>query len=261
MPDTVLLDVRDGVAHLTLNRPAAANSINNDMGDDLMAAVTALTLDPTVRAVLLSGAGPRFCGGGDVPAFAAAGDDFTTELRRLIPLLHGAIAMLVRGDAPVVAAVQGSAAGAGMGFVGMSDIAVAGESTKFVMAYTQVGLSPDCASSWFLPRVLGVKRALELTLTNRVLSAQEALDYGLVTKVVPDADVHDEALAIATALAAGPTVALGMAKRMIHSSLEDTFETHLAREGDGFATSAATRDAREGLTAFVEKRPPTFTGE
>ena len=261
MADTVLLDVREGVAHLTLNRPDDANTITPELAEDLLAAATAIELDPAVRAVLLSGAGPRFCGGGDLGGFHQAGDELPTNIRSLIAVFHGAIAMLVRGDAPIVAAVQGSAAGAGMGFVGMADIVVAAESAKFVMAYTQVGLSPDGASSWFLPRIVGLKRALELTLTNRVLSAQEALEYGLVTTVVPDADVHDAAAAVATKLAAGPTIAFGSARRLLHTSLEDTFETHLAREADGIAHASTTHDAREGIAAFVEKRRPEFTGE
>ena len=261
MADTVLLDVRDGVAHLTLNRPDDANAITPELATDLLAAATAIELDPSVRAVLLSGAGSRFCGGGDLRGFDAAGDDLPFGIRSLIPTLHSAIAMLARGNVPIVAAVHGSVAGAGMGLAGMSDIVVAGESTKFVMAYTAVGLSPDGSSSWFLPRLVGLKRALELTLTNRVLSAHEALDMGLITKVVPDADVLDEAGAVASQLAAGPTIAYGIARRLLHASLEDTFETHLAREADGIARTSGTRDAREGINAFVEKRPPTFTGE
>jgi 2-(1,2-epoxy-1,2-dihydrophenyl)acetyl-CoA isomerase len=261
MADAVLYEVRDGVAHVTLNRPDAANAVNQQLAGDLLAVAAAIEQDRAVRAVLLAGVGPRFCGGGDVHGFHEAGDQLTTGIRELLPALHNAIAVLVRQDAPIVAAVHGSAAGAGMGFVGMSDIAVAGESTKFVMAYTQIGLSPDGSSSWFLPRVVGLKRALELTLTNRVLSAQEALDYGIVTKVVPDADVHAEAEAIATTLASGPTVAFGIAKRLLHTSLEDTFETHLAREADGIVAASRTKDAREGIASFVEKRRAAFTGE
>jgi 2-(1,2-epoxy-1,2-dihydrophenyl)acetyl-CoA isomerase len=129
------------------------------------------------------------------------------------------------------------------------------------MAYTAVGLTPDGSSSWFLPRIVGLKRALELTLTNRVLSAREALELGLVTTVVPDADVHDEAAAMAATIASGPTDAFATAKRLLHTSLEDSLETHLAREADGIVHATTTRDAREGIAAFVEKRPPEFRGE
>jgi len=261
MADAVLYEVRDGVAHVTLNRPDDANSINPDLAEGLLDAAVRVERAPDVRAVLLTGAGARFCGGGDVRAFHEAGDRLTTCVRELISPLHTAIGLLVRQDAPVVTAVQGSAAGAGMGFVGMSDIVIAGESAKFVMAYTQIGLSPDGSSSWFLPRVVGLKRALELTLTNRVLSAQEALDFGIITRVVPDADVRDEAAALAAQLATGPTAAFGIARRLLHTSLEDTFETHLAREADGIVEASQTADAREGIAAFVEKRRATFTGD
>jgi 2-(1,2-epoxy-1,2-dihydrophenyl)acetyl-CoA isomerase len=256
--DNVLLEVRDGIAHLTLNRPEAANGINDGLAQDLLAATTAISLDDRVRVVLLSGNGARFCGGGDVKAFAALGDDLAANIRGLIPALHTAIALLVRGDAPVVAAVHGSAAGAGLGLVGASDLVVAGESTKFVMAYTGIGLTPDGSSSWFVPRLVGVRRALELTLTNRVLSADEALDWGLITKVVPDADVHAEAEALAASLADGPRGALAAAKRLVHTSLEETLETHLAREADAIVAASSTADAAEGLAAFVEKRAPDY---
>jgi 2-(1,2-epoxy-1,2-dihydrophenyl)acetyl-CoA isomerase len=259
--DAVLLDVRDRVAHVTLNRPDDANSINPDVANGLLAAAASIEHDPAVRAVLLTGAGARFCGGGDVRGFHEAGDALTENIRELIPALHNAISIFVRNDAPVVCAVQGSAAGAGLGFVGMSDIAYAGESAKFVMAYTQLGLSPDGSSSWFLPRVVGLKRALELTLTNRVLTAQEALEYGLITRVVPDADVHAAAEALAVQLAQGPTVAYGISKRLIHTSLEDTFETHLAREADGIVQASRTADARAGIAGFVEKHAAEFRGE
>src|SRR5204863_8876932 len=165
-----------------------------------------------------SGNGARFCGGGDIKNFAEHPDDLARHLRGFLPSLHTAITMLVRGDAPVVAAVHGSAAGAGLGLVAASDLVVAGSSTKFVMAYTGVGLTPDGSSSWFLPRLVGLRRALELTFTNRVLSAAEALDWGLISQVVPDDELHDTAAKLATRLAAGPPLALAAAKRLLHTS-------------------------------------------
>jgi 2-(1,2-epoxy-1,2-dihydrophenyl)acetyl-CoA isomerase len=158
----------------------------------------------------------------------------------------------------VVAAVHGSAAGAGLGLVGASDLVVAGESTKFVMAYTGVGLTPDGSSSWFVPRLVGLRRALELTLTNRVLSAAEALEWGLITSVVPDDDVKTEATALAERVAAGPREAQAAAKRLLHTSLEETLETHLAREADAIVAAATSDESKEGLAAFVDKRPPQF---
>ncbi|MET0421512.1 MAG: enoyl-CoA hydratase-related protein [Acidimicrobiia bacterium] len=259
--DAIRYEVRDGVAHLTLHRPDDANAINDVMAADLLAAATEIGVDPTVRAVLLSGSGPRFSAGGDVKRFSEMlGGDLPDLMHGMLPSLHRAITMLTRGKAPVICAVTGVAAGAGLGLVCASDLVVSSESTKFVMAYTNIGLTPDGSSSWFLPRIVGVKRALELTLTNRVLTAAEALDLGIVTSVVPDDEVHDAAAALATTIAAGPTLAFATARRLMHTSLEDTLETHLAREADGIIEAARTNDAHEGITAFVEKRPPNFTG-
>jgi 2-(1,2-epoxy-1,2-dihydrophenyl)acetyl-CoA isomerase len=257
--DTIDLDVREGVAHLTLNRPDAANGIDLALARDLMDATLAITADDRVRAVLLTGAGARFCGGGDLKSFAGR-EELPTHIREVLGPLHVALALLVRGDAPVVAAVQGSAAGAGIGLVGAADLVIAGESTRFVMAYTGVGLTPDGASSWFLPRLVGLRRALELTLTNRVLSAAEALEWGLVTRVVADDAVRGEAEALATGLAEGPTRAFAAAKRLLHASLESTFESHLAREAEAISAAAGGSDAVEGINAFVEKRPARFRG-
>jgi 2-(1,2-epoxy-1,2-dihydrophenyl)acetyl-CoA isomerase len=219
--------------------------------------VLAVAADPAARVVLLTGAGARFCGGGDLKGFAGR-DDLPTHLREILGPLHVAIAELVRGDAPVVAAVQGSAAGAGMGLVGASDLVLAGESTKFVMAYTGVGLTPDGSSSWFLPRLVGLRRALELTLTNRVLSAAEAQEWGLITSVVPDDQLSADAESLAAMLAAGPPQALAAAKRLLHTSLESTLESHLAREAEAISSASGTPEGIEGVAAFGEKRKPVF---
>jgi 2-(1,2-epoxy-1,2-dihydrophenyl)acetyl-CoA isomerase len=258
--ETIDLEVRDGVAHLTLNRPDAANGINLELAQDLMDATLTIAADPAARVVLLTGAGKMFCAGGDVKGFADR-DDLPTYLRETLGPLHTALTNLVRGDAPVVAAVQGSAAGAGMGFVGASDLVVAAESAKFVMAYTGVGLTPDGSSSWFLPRLIGLRRALELTFTNRVLSAAEALDWGLITQVVPDDELHDQAAALAAKVATGPPRALAAAKRLLHTSLEDTLETHLAREAEAISAASGTSEGIEGVAAFNEKRKPVFNAD
>jgi len=258
--ETIDLEVRDGVAHLTLNRPDAANGINLELAQDLMDATLTIVADPAARVVLLTGAGKMFCAGGDVKGFADR-DDLPTYLRETLGPLHTALTNLVRGDAPVVAAVQGSAAGAGMGLVGASDLVVAAESAKFVMAYTGVGLTPDGSSSWFLPRLIGLRRALELTFTNRVLSAAEALDWGLITQVVPDDELHDQAAALAAKVATGPPRALAAAKRLLHTSLEDTLETHLAREAEAISAASGTSEGIEGVAAFNEKRKPVFNAD
>lgn len=166
--ETLRLHVEHGIAHLTLDRPDAANAINLQVATELHDATARLIDDPSVRVVLLAGSGDRFCGGGDVPMFAGAGDKLSDQLADITAQLHPAIENLSQLDAPVIAAVQGSAAGAGFGLVLGADIVIAARSAKFVMAYTGIGLSPDAGSSWFLPRIVGHRRATELALTNRV---------------------------------------------------------------------------------------------
>ena len=258
---TLLFDVRDHVAHITLNRPDAANSINEDMGKDLMHAALRCDEDPEIRAVLISGAGKIFSGGGDLKAFTAQGDQLPYHVKEITTYLHAAMSRLTRMDAPVVAAVHGAVAGAGMSIAIACDIVVAAETTRFMVAYTRAGLVPDGSSTYFLPRIVGLKRALELTLTNRMFSAQEALQWGLVTHVVQDNELIAQARAIAVQLAAGPTRAYGLSKRLLHSGWAETLETQMENESQAIAHSARTGDAREGITAFLEKRTPKYKGK
>jgi len=258
---TLLFDVRDNVAHITLNRPEAANSINEEMGKDLMHAALRCDEDPEIRAVLISGAGKIFSGGGDLKAFSAKGNQLPYHVKEITTYLHAAMSRLTRMDAPVVAAVHGAVAGAGMSIAIACDIVVAAETTRFMVAYTRAGLVPDGSSTYFLPRIVGLKRALELTLTNRMFSAQEALQWGLVTRVVPDNELLTQASAIAVQLAAGPTRAYGISKRLLHSGWTETLETQMENESQAIANSARTADAREGITSFLEKRPPKFKGQ
>ena len=254
----VLLDVRDGIARLTLNRPEAANAIDLSLARALGEATSEIAATEGVRVVLLSGAGSRFCAGGDVRSFADSGAALGDELAAVLAELHPAVELLAALDAPVVAVVHGSAAGAGLSLVAGADLVIAAASTKFVMAYTGIGLVPDGGSTWYLPRVVGLRRALELALTNRVLSADEACDWGLVTSVVPDAELADAAEALATTLAAGAARALGSAKQLMRASLATTLEAQLAHEATRMVLAGGSADGREGVAAFVEKRPPTF---
>jgi 2-(1,2-epoxy-1,2-dihydrophenyl)acetyl-CoA isomerase len=261
MPDEpVVLEVRDGVARLTLNRPDAANAIDLALARALADATRRVAADTGVRAVLLSGAGARFCGGGDVRAFAAA-DDLAACLEPIVGALHEALESLAAIDVPIVAAVQGSAAGAGLALVAASDIVVAGESTKFVMAYTGIGVTPDGGSTWHLARAVGPRRALDLTLTNRSLSAAEAMGWGLVSRVVPDAELVGAADELVRGLAAGPTRAFVEAKRLIGVSESRDLKAQLADEAATLVDAGGSADAKEGITAFVEKRAPVFRGE
>jgi 2-(1,2-epoxy-1,2-dihydrophenyl)acetyl-CoA isomerase len=189
MPKTVLLDVADGVATVTLNRPEAGNALNMEMGRDLLEAALACEFDPKVRAVVLTGTGRNFGFGGDVRGMSEQGEGVAAFLNELTTYIHGAISCFARMKAPVVAAVNGTAAGGAVGLVCMADLAIAGRGSKFTLAYTGIGLAPDCSTSFLLPRIVGRRRAIELFLTNRVLTAEEALGWGLVNQVVDDAEV------------------------------------------------------------------------
>jgi 2-(1,2-epoxy-1,2-dihydrophenyl)acetyl-CoA isomerase len=258
--NTLLYEVQDHVACITFNRPDAANALNMEMGLELMHASIRASEDPAVRAVLLTGAGKMFSGGGDLKSFAAQADRLPGHLKEVALYLHAAISRFVRMDAPVIAAVNGSAGGAGMSLCLFADIVLAAESAKFTLAYTRAGLSPDGGSTYFLPRIVGVRRALELALTNRVLTAREAMDWGIVTRVVPDAELQAEALALAKQLAAGATRAFGAAKRLLHHSFSESLETQMELEAQAIADQARTADAREGIAAFIAKRPAHFEG-
>ncbi|MGQ9646530.1 MAG: enoyl-CoA hydratase/isomerase family protein [Thermodesulfobacteriota bacterium] len=258
---TLLFDVKDGIAHLTLNRPEALNSINLELSKDLMQAVLECDEDPRIRAVVLSGNGRLFCAGGDLKTFTTQGERLPYYVKEVTTYLHGAVSRLTRMDPPVVAAVHGFAVGAGMSLALACDLVVAAETASFSVAYTRVGLTPDGSMSYFLPRLIGLKRALELTLTNRTLSAQEALDWGLVTRVVPDGKLLSEANALAIQLAAGPAKALGAAKRLIHRGSNETLETEMENETQTIAGIARTSDTHEAIRAFIEKRAPKFKGE
>lgn len=257
---TIDVSARGSIAIITLNRPDNANTLDLRMAMDLLAAAMACERDAAVRAVVLTGAGKNFCFGGDLRGMRAEGAMVEAYLRELTSYLHSAISHFVRMDAPVIAAVNGTAAGAGIGLVTMADLAIAAQSAKFALAYTGVALTPDGSTSFFLPRIVGAKRALELILTNRSLSAAEALDWGLVNEVVADGTALDAAVSLAERLAAGPIHAFGKAKRLIAGSI-GALESHLALESHTIAQQACTAEGEEGIAAFLEKRKAQFVGK
>jgi 2-(1,2-epoxy-1,2-dihydrophenyl)acetyl-CoA isomerase len=254
---TVLLERRGTIAVITLNRPDNANVLDMQMGRDLLAAVEACQQDAALRAVVLTGAGKHFCFGGDLRGMLAQGGAPDAYLRELTTHLHRAIVGLVRLEAPVIAAVNGTAAGAGVGLVAMADLAVCAQGTRFSLAYTGVALTPDGSTSFFLPQILGNKRALELMLTNRLLTAAEALDWGFVNQVVPDGEVLASALQLAERLASGPRQANASVKRLV-ALAGGALEAHLAVESETIARQSVSAEGREGMQAFLEKRKPTF---
>ena len=258
--ENITFEVRDGLARLTLNRPKAANSFNLNLAREFLETATICAEDSAIRAVLLTGAGRMFCAGGDLKNFAAAEDQIPERVAETADTLHAAILKFVRMNAPIVAAVNGPAAGAGMSLVCMTDMAVAAESAIFTMAYTAAGLAPDGSSTYFLPRIVGMRRARELMLTNRKLSAAEAHAWGIVERVVPDDDLMAESENLARALASGPTLAFGAVKKLLLSSQNAQLEDQLDAETSAIVAMTRTSDGREGVAAFREKRKPSFTG-
>ncbi len=266
MPDseysTLLFDVRDGVGYITLNRPDAANALNAEMAHELMDVALRCEEDPTVRAVLLNSTGKIFCAGGDLKSFAAQPKEMLpTYLKKVTFYLHKAVSRLNRMKAPVVMAVQGAAGGAGMSLACAGDIVIAAESSRFTMAYTRAGLTPDGSSTYFLPRLVGMRRAMDLALTNRVLSAREACELGIVTRVVPDAELMATADGLAKEFARGPTRSYLGVKRLLAASLGNGLEDQMELETEWIAEMGRTADGREGIAAFLEKRSPRFKGE
>ncbi len=257
----LLFEAREQVAYLTLNRPEAANAIDVPMARALQEALQRCETDTSIRAVVLTGAGPMFCGGGDLKTFASQREHIAAYIKEVTLLLHDAISTMARMNAPVIAAVNGVAAGGGMSLACACDLVIAAASARFTMAYTRACLVPDGASTYYLPRLIGLPRALELTLTNRVLSAQEAQEWGLVNRIVPDADLSTEAEHLARTLAAGATQALGAAKRLLRSGWTETLETQMSYEREAIAAAAAATEGQEGITAFLEKRAPRFDGQ
>ena len=248
------------VATLTLNRPDAYNALNLGLGRDLFAASLELDEDPDVRCIVITGAGRAFCAGGDVKDFVDALGRIGAHIKELTTYLHGAVSRFCRSDKPVIMAVNGIAAGGGFSFALSGDLVVATESAKFTMAYSKIAATPDGSSSYFLPRLIGLRRAMELYFTNRVLTAREALEWGLVTRVVPDAELRSAVAALAAELAQGPTKAFGAAKRLLHQSTWESLETQMELEAQAIAASGHTEDFRAGVTAFAQKATPTFRG-
>jgi 2-(1,2-epoxy-1,2-dihydrophenyl)acetyl-CoA isomerase len=259
--ETILFEVKDQVAMITLNRPEAANGLNMAMGKDLMHAAIRCDEDPEIRAVLLTGRGKFFSAGGDLKFFADFGDGLAKALKEMTVYCHSAASRFTRMDKPLVTAVNGAAAGMGMSFAICGDLVIAAESASFTAAYTAAALAPDGGMTYLLPRYVGLLRARELMLTNRRLGSKEALEWGLVNRVVPDAELMQEAEKLVRALAAGPTLSYGSVKRLLSGTFSQTLETQMEFEARAIVDMSKTADAREGVGAFLARRKPTFTGK
>jgi 2-(1,2-epoxy-1,2-dihydrophenyl)acetyl-CoA isomerase len=256
----VVVERREHVATLTLDRPDAYNAFDLALGREILGAVLEVDDDPDVRCIVIGARGRAFCGGGDVKAFAAGLDHIGSLIKELTTYLHGAISRLCRSDKPVITALNGMVAGGGVGLALSGDLVVAGESARFTMAYSQIAATPDGGSTYLLTRLVGLRRAMELYLTNRIVTAREALAMGLVTQVVPDADLAKTVQELARGLAQGPTVAYGGAKRLFHHATWESLETQMELEAQAIAAAGRTEDFRAGVTAFASKQKPVFRG-
>ncbi len=251
MTETVLLDVRDGVAHLTLNRPDQANSFDLPTAQAFSEAVQALAADEAAQVVVLTGNGPRFCAGGDVAAFASAPEP-AVYIRELADVLDGAMQHLAAMPKPVVAGVHGAAAGAGLSVMLGADLIVAGQATKFVTAYAGIGLTPDIGLSWLLPRAVGQVRALDLLLSGRVIDGATAVEWGLVTEAV-DGDPADRARELGQRLAGTVPGALGAARQLVRGGWDATRAAAGETESATIAARVETDEARSLIRAFTER--------
>ncbi len=258
---TMTYDVRDGVAHLRFSQPDRANAVNPAFSAELRAAMIEITFDPAVKAASVTAEGKVFCAGGDLKLFHEAGDDLPSVAASMLVDFHGAINTMNTIPKPFVAGVRGAAGGAGLSLMSAFDLVVAGESAKFTMAYTRAGVTPDGTSTYFLARHIGLRRMLDLTLTNRVLTAAEAEAWGLVNRVVPDDEVDSATAALAQQLADGAAMASGLAKRVVYQGYELGLADAAELEARTITQVMGGHDAHEGIAAFVEKRPAAFRGE
>jgi len=261
MSEAPILVARDGaVATLTLNRPSAGNTIDMPLAQALAAALDGIIDDPAVRCVVLTGAGKLFCGGGDIGAFAAAGDNAGPFLGDLASALHVSVSRMAAMAKPLVVLVNGPAAGAGMSLALLGDVVLAARSAHFTAAYGMVGLTPDGGMSWLLPRLVGLRAAQDLILTNRRVGAEEAAAIGMVTRVVDDADLLAEGQAVAARLAASSAASLAGARALLAASFTNPLGVQLDLEARTIAAAGTTPESREGVAAFLGRREPDFIG-
>jgi len=260
--ETIQLEMREAIALITLNRPLALNALTVVMGQEFRSAMNEAR-ERGARAVVLTGAGRAFCAGGDLREMQRIAEKegrLEAFFDEPLSLIHDCVRLIRETPLPVIAAVNGVATGGGCNFALACDIVLAAESAQFNQAFIKVGLTPDCGGTFILPRLVGWKRATELLMTGEMVDARSAAEMGMINRVVADEELMTEALNLAKRLASAPTAALARIKSLIERSATNDYNAQLELEHKAQLQSGKTRDFREGVAAFIEKRPPVFTG-
>ncbi len=258
MADPVLLEIDGAIATIRLNRPADGNAIDASLAQALLDVVVRCEADPALRCIILTGAGAMFCVGGDVNAFAAAGDAVRVLIDTITSPLHEAISRLSQIRKPVITVINGAAAGAGLGLAILGDVVLAARSAKFAAGYGGLGVTPDAGVSWLLPRLVGLRQAQRLLLGGERLSADEAQRIGLVSQVCEDSELAEAARSLAMKMALSAGEAFGLTRMLLRESFAQDLESHLRDEARLIGGQAESTTGREGVMAFVERRKPIF---
>ncbi len=261
MSENLLFEQHGGVATITFNVPDKGNAIDLDFARALVTAAMRCDQDASIRCVVLTGNGRLFCAGGDISLMERAGDALPAALSELAGILHMAISRFARMPKPLLCLVNGPAAGAGMSLALLGDVVLAARSAHFTAAYGAIGLTPDGGASWLLPRLVGLRRAQELIITNRRLTAPEAEAMGLITRVVEDEALREEGAKMAAQLERAATGAIGAARALLLESYGAGLETQMERETRAIAAAGGGPEGREGIAAFLAKRRPNFDGK
>jgi 2-(1,2-epoxy-1,2-dihydrophenyl)acetyl-CoA isomerase len=259
--ERLIYSAENGIGRITINRPGQLNAIDVATAKELALAAKQISADSALRCVVLTGAGDRaFCSGGDVAGFASDPTRVDSLIQETLTYLHEAILVFARMRAPVIAGVNGTVAGAGLGLMAAADFAIASHKAKFTSAYTKIGLTPDGSTTWFLPRLIGLRRTKELFLFNRLLSADEAMAWGLINRVVAPEELAATVDEVAQQLASGPTLAFAGVKRLLFLSDSEDLEQQMKHEAVSIVQISRSRDGLAGVKAFKDKVEPSFVG-
>jgi len=257
----IAYEVVDDIAYVRLDRPEVRNALDKQMGEHLLEVAIRIANDDSLRAVLITGNGPVFSVGGDIGAFSEGAADLPDLLSRMALLMHEAIRLLARVSVPIVTAVHGACAGGALGLLYPADVTIAAAGTKFATGFGRIGITADSGNTWYLPKFIGIRRASEMLFEDRVIDADTAADWGLITRAVPADQVATEAEATVRKLAAGATRGYGEMRRLLHNSWTTTLDHALSEETAALRRIARTADASGAIESFLAKRQPAFTGK